>query len=158
MILPYIFNTIWWTSLFFIYIGSDMGHWPVFHDLAILNHLTFSAFWSFVDGKYLWMYSKVRNRPVVYSRHEVGASMYFGHIPFFFFFGLTLASSPYNSFLNSFSQSYLSYLTFWQASDQNCTGSPKSTFFWCWSINANVLFPLVITLPIPYLLPRKMPL
>ena len=24
--------------------------------------------------------SKVRNRPVVYSRHEAGVSMYFGHI------------------------------------------------------------------------------
>ena len=25
-------------------IGSDMGHWPVFHDLAILNHLPISAY------------------------------------------------------------------------------------------------------------------
>ena len=25
-------------------IGSDMGYWPVFHDLAILNHLPFPAY------------------------------------------------------------------------------------------------------------------
>ena len=34
--------------------------------------------WSLV-WKYLWML-QVRNRPVVYSRHEAGSSVYFGHI------------------------------------------------------------------------------
>ena len=40
LIRPYIFNTIWWASL----IGSNMDQWPVFHDLAILNHLPISAY------------------------------------------------------------------------------------------------------------------
>ena len=63
-------------------IGSDMGHWSVFHDLAILNHLPISAYSGLLkfDMKIYCECSKVRNRPAVCSRHEAGASVYFGHI------------------------------------------------------------------------------
>ena len=45
VILPYIFNIIWWTSLIlWILVQCDMGHWHVFHDLSILIHLPISAY------------------------------------------------------------------------------------------------------------------
>ena len=49
-----------------------MGHCAVFHEFAILNHLPIS--------ENICEFSKVRNRPVVYSRHKAGTSVYFGHI------------------------------------------------------------------------------
>ena len=47
-VMPYIFNTIWWTSLIlWILVQCDMGHWHVFHDLEILNHLPMVC-WSWI--------------------------------------------------------------------------------------------------------------
>ena len=62
-------------------IGSDMGHWPVFHDLAILNHLPISAFSSLLKFDMKIFVNVAR---LVYSRHEAGASVYLGHISSFF--------------------------------------------------------------------------
>ena len=53
----------------------------------ILNHLFISAYSGVLkfDMKIFYFLlfcecSNVRNRPVVYSRHGAGASVYFGHI------------------------------------------------------------------------------
>ena len=45
-----------------------------------MNHLPISAYNGLLKFDMKIFLSKVRNRPVVYLRHEVGASMYFGHI------------------------------------------------------------------------------
>ena len=44
VILPYILNSMWWTSLIFGYWFSVMAHWPIFHDLAILHYIPISAY------------------------------------------------------------------------------------------------------------------
>ena len=63
--------------------ASFFGYWFsviwAIHDLAILNHFPISSYSGLLkfDMKIL-----VRNMPVVYSRHEAGVSVYFGHIVF----------------------------------------------------------------------------
>ena len=56
----------------------------------ILNHLPIFAY-SDVEVWYENIYecSKVKNRPFVFSRHEAGAYMYFGHISSLIFFMAT---------------------------------------------------------------------
>ena len=73
-------------SILFDEQASFFGYWfsmlwaTVFHDLAILNHLPISACSGYEN---ISECNKVRNRPVVYSRREVGSSVYFGHISSF---------------------------------------------------------------------------
>ena len=50
----HILKTFWWKNVV-LKILFDMGHWPVFHDLAILNHLPVSAFSGLLIWKYLWI-------------------------------------------------------------------------------------------------------
>ena len=72
VILSYILKMFWWRNVA-LKILCDMGHWPVFHDLTILNHLPVSRLPIVVCWyENICEFSKVRNRPVVYSRHEVG--------------------------------------------------------------------------------------
>ena len=80
-ILLYIVNTIWWTSLIL---------WILVSICSIDLYFMIKPFWitSYFCLKWcveVWYENicecrKVRNRPIVYSRHEAGASVYFGHI------------------------------------------------------------------------------
>ena len=82
--LYYLMNTphsFWWTSLILWILGLiwavDMyfmikWYWIIYLFLPIV------VYWIWYEN--ICECSKVRNRPVVYSRHETGASMYFGHI------------------------------------------------------------------------------
>ena len=57
-------------------------HWPVFHALVILNHLPISAYSGLLkfDMKIFMNVVRLEIGPVVYSRREPRASVYFGHI------------------------------------------------------------------------------
>ena len=50
--------------------------------IAILNQLPISAYSGLLkfNMKVFVNVARLENKPVVYSRHEVGAFMYFGHI------------------------------------------------------------------------------
>ena len=76
VILPYIFNTIWWTSLSLWILVLKCISW--LSDFESFTYFCYSGVLKF-DMKTCECI-KVRNRPVVYSRRKAGASMYFGHI------------------------------------------------------------------------------
>ena len=62
-------------------IGFDMVNWPVFHDLAILNHLPVSAYSGLLkfDTKIFVNVARLEIGQLL-TQCEVRASMYFGHI------------------------------------------------------------------------------
>ena len=86
VILPYIFNTVWWTCLIpwiLVLIWAICISW-----LSDFESFTCFCLLWYVEIWYenICECSKVKNRPGVYSRHEAGASMYFGHISSLFVF------------------------------------------------------------------------
>ena len=84
VIRPYIFNTIWWTSLILwilVLIWATDLYFMIKRFWFIYLFLPIVVCWSLI-WKYLWI-QQVRNRPVVYSRQEVGASVNFKHISSF---------------------------------------------------------------------------
>ena len=52
-------------------IGSDMGHCPVFHDLAILNHLPISAYSGLLNSKKISNDQKlIQSDPISFPQNQ----------------------------------------------------------------------------------------
>ena len=74
-------------SILFAEQASFFGYWFWYGPLTCFSWLSdFESFtYSGVLNENICECSKVRNRPVVYSRHEARASVYFGHISSFIY-------------------------------------------------------------------------
>ena len=88
VIQPYNLNIIWWTNpILWILVQWDKKIlWNIYGSLTYISwfckfdlHIS-SAYSLKFDSENVCECSKVRNRSVVYSRGEMGASDYFGHI------------------------------------------------------------------------------
>ena len=109
-----------WSSDFVLYVEDVLMEECCTEDIVWYEPLTCISWiiYLFLPIMVCWyenicVFSKVRNRPVVYTRHEAGASVYFGHIcsccfSCFFFFQIFFLSDIRLCIFQTFNQFIIS--------------------------------------------------